>query len=454
MKTQPIHRLSRTVFLPALACALAARPSSAETPLPILAGGRMYVSSFGSSEVKTFDRDGTYLSSFGAPGLSGTRGISVSSGGRLFVSGETSNRIDVFDLDGNPLSNFTAPGLAAPTGSAISPDDHLCVCSFSTNSIFVFGLDGSYVRTITPPGLSGPNCIAFLPDGSSFVASALNDQVLRLDPNGQLVSTFTGGGLDSPMAVAFDPIGRMFVSGGLSNNVVAFDPAGNYLFSVTDPAMNTPQGVAFDDRGHMFVSNYVGNDLLEFDSNMSFLRTITGPGVNIPRSIAFERLAPHLACRLGNVQASDGYPMDVLAVNGSAGNYHRIVNAPTGGPLAFSLAAYPGASEQPFRYVVFAVRREAGPADPRPLPLGLGETCFPTPITGGTAYTAFNTLGHTSRLGSPVVPGTPLGPGTIFTVPRLRPGLAGLRFTFQGIVLECCAGRPASPTNAVVIRIQ
>jgi DNA-binding beta-propeller fold protein YncE len=439
------------LVLSSLAAAAVAR---AEEPLPLRATGRMYVSSFGSNEVKVFDRDGSYLSSFTGPDVAGTRGIVATSDGRLFVSGEASNRISVFDVNGTPLGSFTAPGLSGPTGGAISPDGRYFVCSFNDDAIYSFSLDGTFLARWTPPGLDGPNCIAFLLDGTSFVSSALNDRVLHLDANGAVLADFTGGGLDSPMSVSFDFAGRLFVSGGLSNNVVVFDTSGSFLFALTHAAMSVPQGVAFDERHHLFVSNFSTHDVIEFDAQLAYLRTISAPGTSLARSIAFERLPLHVALRRGNTRGPNGIVQDVLRINAQTGNHHREVVAAAGGALSFALDDYPGAGGGPFRYVVYALARENGPADATALPRGVGDFCFATPITGGSAITVFNTLGREARIGSPVVAGTPLGPGEIFTHPRVRPGLAGRTFTIQGIVPDCCSALPASITNALVLRIQ
>ncbi len=428
-------------------------PAGAEDPLPVQASGRLYVSSFASSEVMVFDRDGSYLSTFTATGLSGTRGIVASSDGRLFVSSEATNRVFVFDVDGNPLTDFTAPGLAGPTGAALSPADEYAVCSFNNDSIFVFTRDGGYLRTLTPSGVDGPNCIAYQADGTAYVSSANNDRVIRLDANGQATGDFTGGGLDSPMSVTLDAFGQVYVSGGLSNNVVMFDAVGGVVGTLTHPAMSLPQGVAFDDRGHLYVSNFSTSDVLEFDSSLQFVRSFTAPGMSVARSIALEKLPPHVACRRSSIRDANGEPLDVLRVNGSAGNHHREVIAPVGGPLAFSLEDFPGAAGQPFPYVVFALPRENRAADAFLLPFGLGEACFRLSSPGSPVLSLFNTIGYRARLGNEVVPGTPNGPGPIFTTPQIRPGQGHRRVTVYGIVPECCLGRPASRTNAVVIVI-
>ncbi|MBI1853582.1 MAG: NHL repeat-containing protein [Planctomycetes bacterium] len=434
--------------------ALISAAALSETPLPVQASGRMYLGSYGTGEVKILDRDGTLLRTATAPGLTATRGIVASSDGRLFVSGEASNAIYVFDADGNFQSSFTANGLNGPTGGAISPDDRYFVCSFNNNSIFIFSLAGQYLGTLTPPGLSGPNCIAFLADGTALVSSALNDLVIRLDANGQAAGSFTGGGLDSPMSVALDTQGRVFVTGGLSNNVVVFDSLGNVSLTITNPAMHVPQGAAFDDQGRLYVSNYSTNDVIEFAPNLDYIRTITATGTSVARSIAFEKLQPAVACRRGNVLGTGSTPADVLMVNGSSGNYARHVVVPTGGPLAFDLASPPGAGNAPLPYVVYAIPRENSAGDVTNQPFGLGEACFSTPLSGGSPITVFNTLRHESRLGTPLVSPTRLGPGEIFRLPQVRAGLAGRRFTVQGIVPECCLGRLASVTNAVVVDIR
>jgi len=163
------------------------------------------------------------------------------------------------------------------------------------------------------------------------------------------------------------------------------------------------------------------------------------------------------ACRQGRVDLAVSGPAasPVLLVNGSTGNLHhrKMTIAPTD-PFAISLTAPPsGPATAPF--VLYVWLGEQVGATITPHPKGLGSTCFPTPLTGGTPQPKkiWNNIGKYPLLGTPNYPSSP-APSTVLSKAS-GIGTSAL-FTLQGFILDngSAANQPASITNAVTVNVQ
>jgi len=177
----------------------------------------------------------------------------------------------------------------------------------------------------------------------------------------------------------------------------------------------------------------------------------TGDAPTAPVTAQLLPVPVDLLSRVGNVNAGAGNPLPVLLVNGSHGDERRVVEIPTGTtPMEVSLWAYPGAPPA-IPYVVYALSRENRAADVVNIPRGVGRFSFSIPLLGGTPVTVVNRLGHESKLGAPRIPGTPLGPGKIFRLPRIPASVAGARITLQGLVPDSTAPAGVAVTNGVVV---
>ncbi len=173
-------------------------------------------------------------------------------------------------------------------------------------------------------------------------------------------------------------------------------------------------------------------------------------------SFVINPVPPEVVVRFGGVNQGAGIDsiVNVLAVNGSAGDDLRRVTLAVGGPFALDFASYPGAPPQ-IPYVLYALQRENGPGDISPHPFGIGNGCFPTPVVGGQPIVVLNTIGLETLLGRPVFRGTPFGPTTVLSVPSVPSSFVGQTVTIQALVPDSNAanGRGAF-TNAIVMQIQ
>ncbi len=163
--------------------------------------------------------------------------------------------------------------------------------------------------------------------------------------------------------------------------------------------------------------------------------------------------AEFLLCREGTVNARAGAVSDVLFVNGFAGSgRERVVILRTGDPLAIEMRlppSVPAGGLAPFALYVW--ESEPAPESIRVLPHGMGTSCLPMPLSGGSPRLVWNNTGR-ARLGVPQRPSLP-APSTVLSVPRVG---VRARVFLQGLVADpLSAGRRrASVTNGLVVDVR
>ncbi len=157
--------------------------------------------------------------------------------------------------------------------------------------------------------------------------------------------------------------------------------------------------------------------------------------------------------RLGTVNAARGAIADVLFLNGSSGtSIERIVSYDVLESFALEMRkppAIPSGGLAPFAVYLW-------PQDPtalsfRQLPLDLGHSAFPLPITGGSPEprVIWNNAGRFRHLGSPNRDSEP-APSVFFDRPSGLPVVG--RFFIQGLIYDpgSAAEVPASVTNGIL----
>lgn len=294
---------------------------------------------------------------------------------------------------------------------------------FGARVVMAGDVDGDNNRDLVVLGYEQDDLVALLGDGTgSFVP---------------VRSCLLGSHIDSAALVDFDGDGLLDIVAANSGILRAASGDGRGGFGqCVRYAAHGDGGVAagdIDQDGHIDV---VGSG-----------RT-TGK-LSIVRNRAF--LHPRFACWRGTVNAGAGAITDVLFVNDSAGGARRTVPLLSYEPLVVSVAPPPSATTMaPF--AIFAWRGRPGADSFRDLPFGIGTTCLPTPIHGGTPNAVWNNTGRIA-LGTPTRPST-AAPSTLLQLPS---GV-GRRATFvlQGVIADpASAGtRPASVTNAVLVEVR
>ena len=165
----------------------------------------IYVADYGTNErdrVHRFDRDGTYLGSFGQRGggefdLNRPEGITVGRDGDVYVVDCGHHRILRFSRDGEPRGSFGESGegpgqFLFPFDIAIGSADCVYVVEYRGNRIQRFGADGEFLDMMGSAGrelgeFATPRGIAVMPDPEG-------DLVYVADTNNHRVQRFRWGG--------------------------------------------------------------------------------------------------------------------------------------------------------------------------------------------------------------------------------------------------------------------
>ena len=198
-----------------------------------------------------------------------------------------------------------------------------------------------------------------------------------------------------------------------------------------------------------------GDEITEVAFKARRFASVDHPDSNLrPRLVIDYVTAPEVACRLSRVNTgASPVPTDVLRLNGSVGDGMRVVPVAIGEAISVDMEASPsGPSPGPFVLYLWLAQPSAGTVTP--LPLNLGNICFPFALTGGMPqpFKIWNNVGSFPQLGSPSFPSTP-APSNVLNAPQ-GSGRAATA-TLQGILFDdgSSADRPASVTNAIVLQI-
>lgn len=161
-------------------------------------------------------------------------------------------------------------------------------------------------------------------------------------------------------------------------------------------------------------------------------------------------------CPRGRVNLGQGPVTDVLFINGETGTQRerRLVldhSSPFQVTMEAPPAVEPGGTAP---FALYALRGEPRLSDFRVLPLGLGQTCIPMPLseTSQRLKAIWNNTGR-DILGLPTLPSQP-APSEVLFRPAGFPG--PVRFFLQGIVFDpgSSSALPASVTNGIFVELQ
>ena len=170
----------------------------------------------------------------------------------------------IFDRDGKFLSSWGAGLFKFPHAIRIVPEngeDRVWLCDEHHNQFYKFTTDGKLLQTI---GEKGKRSDTGVPE--SEWGSAAYKQV-----------THGGGPFNLPTDIAFAPDGSMFITDGYGNaRVHKFSKDAQYQFSWGEPGtapgqFNLPHGVWIDRRGRVLVADRENDRVQVFDQNGKLL---------------------------------------------------------------------------------------------------------------------------------------------------------------------------------------
>ena len=267
------------------------------------ASGHLLVNERDNARVQVFASDGTYLISWGTPGVGEGAfnqpvGIHVDSDGKVFVADTLNHRVQRFTQAGGfdlawgnpkkPASDFNLP-------SGVAMDEQrgwVYVADTHFSRIQKFDLNGTYL-TEWPAG--GPYGLELDAAGDLYVADAGGNRIRKYDPDGNLLLQWgtkgsAPGQFDNPRDVAVHPVsGEVFVIDEFNHRVQRFTATGGYIGewggtkSTAPGLLSNPFGLAISPtNGLVYVADTNNARIQVYDVDGNYLFAWGEAGDNGP----------------------------------------------------------------------------------------------------------------------------------------------------------------------------
>jgi DNA-binding beta-propeller fold protein YncE len=181
---------------------------------------RVFVFARGDHPILVFDRDGTFLASWGEGVFVRPHGITIGPDDAVYCSDDNDHTVRKFTPDGQLLLTLGTSGRPSDTGAT--------------------SMDYRTIRRAGPP-FHYPTNLALSPTGEMYVTDGYgNARVHRFAPDGRLVSSWgepgSGPGqFHLPHGIAVDQ-GTVYVADRENSRVQLFSPEGRFLDQWTDVA--------------------------------------------------------------------------------------------------------------------------------------------------------------------------------------------------------------------------
>ena len=197
---------------------------------------RAFVFCRGEQPVMIFERDGTFVGSWGAGLFVRPHGITIGPSDEVWCTDDMGHAVRKFTPDGKLLMTLGTPGQKADTG--------------------IVGMD---FRTITRPGapFNMPTNLAIAPSGDLYITDGYgNARVHKFSAKGELLFSWGSAGsgpgqFNVPHGIAIDRSGRVYVADRENSRIQVISAAGEYLSQWTDTGR--PMQICFDASERAFV---------------------------------------------------------------------------------------------------------------------------------------------------------------------------------------------------------
>ncbi len=194
-----------------------------------------------------FDREGNYLSSWGAGLIAFAHAILLDPEDNVWLVDRNNHQVMKFTSDGTPLMTIGAKGFRSDTG--VAPDD----------------LSSTAFQSVTHGGepFNMPAGIAFNPGGDIFIADGYaNARVHKFNAQGQHIMSWgepgTGPGeFNLPHGVWIDRQGRVLVADRENDRVQVFNQSGEHL-STWPTKLIGPALFCVDDDDVVYIPEHNG----------------------------------------------------------------------------------------------------------------------------------------------------------------------------------------------------
>jgi DNA-binding beta-propeller fold protein YncE len=194
--------------------------------------------------------------------------VTVDSRDRVYCFNRTPDHpIVVFDREGNYLSCWGAGLFAFPHTIRVDADDNLWLVDRDHGQMLLFTSEGTLLRTVGTRGHRSDTGVS----PQDFSSAAYRNV------------THGGGPFNLPTDIALTPSGEMFMTDGYGNaRVHKFAADGTYLMSWGEPGtgpgqFNLPHGVWIDTRGRVLVCDRENDRVQVFNQEGKFLHVWPSP---------------------------------------------------------------------------------------------------------------------------------------------------------------------------------
>jgi len=243
----------------------------------------IYVSDTHNDRIQKFNREGSFLFSFGSHGKGHCNfikpaGIATRSH-KIYIADLNNHRIQVFDTSGSYLYEFGSHGKVRctfnhPFDVALYEEGDIFVSDRNNHRIQRFAAEGEYISSF---GSFGDSTGEFnIPCGIDIIGNQIavsdreNDRVQILSLSGE-VKRIIKSEFNRPYDVGFDSDSSLYVVDCNKNRVQKFDRFGNHLLTIYGDSLKLPMGCEVSDA--LYVSDTHNNRILKFKGWFSLLGT-------------------------------------------------------------------------------------------------------------------------------------------------------------------------------------
>lgn len=214
--------------------------------------------------------------------------------GRVFVFQRAPVPVLVFQRDGTFIRSWGAGEFSSPHGCRFDPDGNLWLTDNADHRVLKYTPEGKLLATFGTKGQAGedathfnkPTDIAFAPNGDFYVSDGYgNSRVVRFSRNGEYLGAWgrkgTGEGeFNLPHSVVIDRSGKVYVADRENARVQVFSPEGKFLTQWRDTGH--PYGLYLTPDQRLYLTDGLANTLTVYDLSGKRLRragsTGSGPG--------------------------------------------------------------------------------------------------------------------------------------------------------------------------------
>jgi len=263
--------------------------SDFQNPSDVVTGsnGKIYVLDGVNNRVKVFNREKTFLFSFGGTGTGKGQfkfplGIGIDSSDRIYVADSGNHRVQIFSSEGKYRSQFSTETQqqqikpSDPTDVVVDSAASKCFVVDNDNH-WIFAYDLKMGKPLGVYGTMGmeknefrfPFLLDMDQEGNLYVVEAINTRLQVLNIEGDYITTIGGWGVEMgefyrPKGVAVDTKNRVFVSDSYLGVIQVFDRDGTFLSILGDEKgsitrFETPTGIFIDKQMRLYVVEMLAN---------------------------------------------------------------------------------------------------------------------------------------------------------------------------------------------------